>query len=165
MENITCVCEYCKRDFFVKYKCRKRRFCTKSCARSGENNSSWAGDNVGIVQVHTWMEKILGRPDRCSKCDKIGKVDLANRSNLYKRDVNDWDWLCRKCHMKSDGRLERFLSYSNMHNKIPNMKCHQCKKEFTPKSAKRKYCSNSCKTTFYNLNIMDYSKRKTKNDI
>lgn len=160
MKNIFCECENCKKQFTVNFECRKRRFCSKSCASSGENNHSWAGDKVGIVQVHKWIKKILDRPDRCSKCNKIGKVDLANRSNLYKRDVNDWDWLCRKCHMESDGRLDAFLSHSNMHNKLPDIICPQCNNSFAPKLKRRKFCSYSCRTTFYNLNVKDYTKNK-----
>lgn len=158
-----CICLYCKETFHVKFPCRKRRFCSKKCASSGEYSPSWVGDKVGKVQVHTWMKKIMPRPDRCDKCGKRGKVDLANRSNEYKRDKNDWDWLCRKCHMESDGRLEKFLSHSNMHNKLPEKKCLQCGKTFQPWNSKSIYCSMSCRTTYVNLNLKDYSNYPSPN--
>jgi hypothetical protein len=39
----------------------------------------------------------------CQQCRK--PYDLANVSVEYKRDLNDWQWLCRRYHMLSDGRL------------------------------------------------------------
>jgi len=32
--------------------------------------------------------------------------DVANISGKYKRDIKDFEWLCRLCHMTKDGRLE-----------------------------------------------------------
>lgn len=155
------ICPTCLKGFTVKFKCRKTAFCSKSCAHSGDNNPSWKGDKVGKVQVHTWVKKQMPRPDKCDKCGKIGGVDLANRSDTYKRDLDDWDWLCRKCHMESDGRLEKFLSHSNKFNKVPDMNCLKCGNLFTPKSNKRKFCSMSCSASYINLNKRDYSNRKS----
>lgn len=31
--------------------------------------------------------------------------DLANITGNYTRDFSNWKYLCRKCHMKSDGRM------------------------------------------------------------
>jgi hypothetical protein len=62
--------------------------------------------------------------------------------------------------MESDGRLALFLSHSNMNNKLPNIKCKHCQKEFEPKYKKRIFCSMGCRTTFNNLNVRDYNKNK-----
>ena len=37
--------------------------------------------------------------------DKNPPYDLANISQEYRRDVDDFEWLCRSCHMKKDGRI------------------------------------------------------------
>jgi hypothetical protein len=29
----------------------------------------------------------------------------------YKREINDFKWLCRRCHMKDDGRIKNFMKY------------------------------------------------------
>lgn len=163
MAIVNCICETCGQNFDVKWASRKRRFCSKSCAHIGENNPSWKGDNVGVQQVHTWVEKKLGRPDKCSKCNAVGNVDLANISQEYKRDFTDWEWLCRRCHMESDGRLSKFLSHSNMHNLIPEKPCLNCGKEFKPWNNAGLYCSMSCRTTYVNLNKKDYSKYPSPN--
>ena len=66
----------------------------------GSGNSMWKGDKVGITGLHHWVEKQLGgKPEVCSKCGKEGWIDLANIGHTYKRNLKDWIWLCRKCHM------------------------------------------------------------------
>lgn len=158
MPLFDCICENCKKVFQVKYKCRQRRFCSKSCAAIGENNPAWLADNVGIVQVHAWIKKNFQKPDKCEKCGSKTKLDLANKSNLYKRDRSDWDWLCRKCHMESDGRLERFLSHSAK-KRIPNRNCNQCGVEYWPFTRYSLFCSKSCRMRHYNLNIKKYARK------
>ena len=43
----------------------------------------------------------------CLECNKVTPYDLSNISGEYKRDINDFEWLCRKCHMKKDDRFKR----------------------------------------------------------
>jgi len=31
-------------------------------------------------------------------------MDLANKG-IYDRNPDNWEWLCRKCHMTKDGRV------------------------------------------------------------
>ena len=43
-------------------------------------------------------------------CQNHSKVyDLANKG-IYNRNFDNWEWLCRKCHMLSDGRLENLIN-------------------------------------------------------
>ena len=79
-----------------------------SYSKTDERNPSWKGDSVSLYGLHRWVERKIGRPDKCSLCKTVGKVDLANISQEYKRDLSDWEWLCRKCHMTKDGRLKMF---------------------------------------------------------
>jgi|SRR6185503_18005070 len=58
-----------------------------------------------LRSLHTWIKKRLKKPLECYDCNLIKPLDLANISQEYKRDLNDWEWLCRSCHMKKDGRL------------------------------------------------------------
>ena len=76
-----------------------------SIANSGANNGQWKGDNVGYYSLHEWMRRRLPKPSICQRCKQTKPYDLANISNEYKRDANDWWWLCRHCHMEGDGRL------------------------------------------------------------
>lgn len=72
-----------------------------------ENSSQWKGDRVGYTALHNWVRRRLKKPERCSECKVDSKLDLANKSGLYKRILSDWEWLCRKCHMAKDGRMKR----------------------------------------------------------
>jgi hypothetical protein len=79
--------------------------------RIDNNNPNWKGDVVGYSGLHGYIKRKLKKPKICSNCNKIKKLDIANISGEYKRDLNDWKWLCRRCHMVSDGRLEKLKSY------------------------------------------------------
>lgn len=74
----------------------------------GEGNPGWKGDKAKYGSIHDWVKYHMKKPDRCTNCEKIGKVDTANISGKYLRDLSDWEWLCRRCHMSKDGRLQKF---------------------------------------------------------
>jgi len=81
----------------------------KSC-NIGESNGQWKGDKVSYRSLHHWVRYHLMQPETCSKCkEKNDKLDIANISGDYKRDLSDWEWLCRSCHMKKDGRLNQLM--------------------------------------------------------
>lgn len=72
----------------------------------GENNGMWKGDSVGLYALHEWVWRRLPRAKLCQSCKKVPPHDLANISQEYKRDLSDWEWLCRRCHMIKDGRMK-----------------------------------------------------------
>ena len=59
--------------------------------------------------LHDYIKYYKPKPEKCSMCDEVKKLDLANKSQEYKRDLDDWEWLCRRCHMKKDGRLKKLI--------------------------------------------------------
>lgn len=72
-----------------------------------ENNPVWKGDNVTFKSLHQWVRDNKPWTGICNNCNKKSKkLDAANISGKYLRDINDYKWLCRKCHMKEDGRIE-----------------------------------------------------------
>ena len=75
--------------------------------RRNENNPNWKGDKAGYTPIHIWVKARKPKPQICERCSKKGFLDLANISQEYKRDVEDFIWLCRSCHMKEDGRLNK----------------------------------------------------------
>jgi hypothetical protein len=79
--------------------------------KKGKQNPAWKGENVKYGSLHDYIKYYLPKPERCQNCNEIKKLDLANISGKYKRDLMDWEWLCRKCHMIKDGRIEKFISY------------------------------------------------------
>ena len=73
---------------------------------TNEKNPMWKGDRVGYGALHRWIERHKSKPKFCERCKHKPPYDLANISGEYKRDINDFEWLCRKCHMGEDNRLE-----------------------------------------------------------
>lgn len=71
---------------------------------NNEKNLNWKGDNVGSRCLHKWINRHKPKPDLCVRCHQTPPFDLANISGLYKRDVNDFEWLCRRCHVMSENR-------------------------------------------------------------
>ena len=101
-------CKHCSR----LVKTQNSIYCSRSCFKENKNekgNINWKGDNVGYNSLHEWIRNRKQKPEFCEYCAKKQPTDLANISQKYKRDVNDFEWLCRKCHMKKDGRLEIFI--------------------------------------------------------
>ena len=79
-----------------------------SILRMGNKNAMWRGDSVGYSALHGWVKKHLIKSDLCDMCGLVKPYDLSNKG-VYDRDFNNWEWLCRKCHMNSDGRLDKFI--------------------------------------------------------
>lgn len=74
-----------------------------------EKSSQWKKEKPSLRSLHRWVRGRLGVPKKCSSCNKVGPVDLANISQQYQRNLIDWEYLCRSCHMKKDGRLEALI--------------------------------------------------------
>ena len=85
----------------------------------GEKNPMWKGDDVGYGKLHEWIKSRKPKPKLCVRCEKRVAFDLANISGKYKRDVNDFEWLCKKCHMEEDGRLAN-LNHNKKREVIQN---------------------------------------------
>jgi len=68
-----------------------------------ENNYAWKGDAVGYKTLHEWIRKYKPIPQTgCEHCHKNKPLHAANISGEYRRDVNDYIWLCGSCHKKFD---------------------------------------------------------------
>ena len=90
--------------------------------RKDENNPMWKGDGVGYGALHNWVKRNLIKPQVCRDCNQPKPLDLANISGEYKRDLSDWEWLCRSCHMKKDGRLVKFLENGHIATRLKHLK-------------------------------------------
>lgn len=75
----------------------------------GENNPYWKGYDakIHIVALHNYIRNNSTQPEKCQICNDKKPYDLANMTGIYNRDFENWKYLCRSCHMKLDGRLER----------------------------------------------------------
>ena len=97
-------------------------------ANQGENNGLWKGTKVGYNALHSWIKRHKPKSKFCEICNKNKPYDLANISQEYKRDIDDFEWLCRSCHMKRDGRINNL--HKNKKRKIKNglLFCSNCSK-------------------------------------
>lgn len=79
---------------------------------SGDKNYLWKGNDVTYSGLHHWIASRLGKPDKCETCLSSGlrghKIHWANKSQRYKRNVDDWIRLCAKCHNSYDkGKIKQ----------------------------------------------------------
>ena len=110
------LCKECGIEFIAR---KERVYCSKKCYTKtqmnkkppcefrafGKNNPMWKGKKVGLSALHEWVGKYKKKPKLCECCNEKEPMDLANKSGDYNRDLNDWNWLCRSCHMILDGRM------------------------------------------------------------
>ena len=99
-------CRACRGGFHTQ-EFRKRL----SQERMGEGNPAWKGDNVKYGALHEWVNKRKEKPELCEFCNKNKAYDLANRG-VYDRNLDNWWYLCRRCHMLMDGRMKNLRQYS-----------------------------------------------------
>lgn len=95
----------------------------------GENNPKWKGDKVSYDALHDWINRNKPRPLFCEICKAKRSQDCANISGEYKRDINDFEWLCRKCHREFDKPrlLKMFLIKKVKNGLIICSRCNQLK--------------------------------------
>jgi hypothetical protein len=90
----------------------------------GQNHHSWKGNKVTINALHLWLNVNYKKPKRCVKCNKIKKLDWANISGKYTRNIKDYNALCEKCHM--------ILDKQRKPNKKGQFRCCVCKRYKLP---------------------------------
>ena len=75
-----------------------------------EDNPNWKGSQVGYVCLHNWIRRRKPKPNRCQKCGNMREyLELANISGEYRRDINDYEYLCVICHKEKDGVLQKWI--------------------------------------------------------
>lgn len=80
---------------------------------AGAKNYNWKGEDVGYAALHIWVRAKLPKPDFCQHCHEKPPLDLANKGT-YDRNLENWEWLCRSCHMTKDGRMKNLVNQSSM---------------------------------------------------
>ena len=68
-----------------------------------KNHYLYKGDNISYITLHGWVHRHKLDPGLCEHCGvKKVKLQWANKSHEYKRDLDDWVRLCIPCHRKHD---------------------------------------------------------------
>lgn len=108
-------CPVCKKDFISTFRNRPapygkcwKTYCSYRCnalrnGPRGESHPGWKGDQVSYQALHEWVRKNSSIPRDCQKCGCHADVEAANISGQYKRDLSDWVFVCKSCHVVMDG--------------------------------------------------------------
>lgn len=105
------VCIVCNKSFKVhKYRFDIAKTCSYNCRNQlyttlkGDKTNSWKGDGAKYAAVHSWLRTNIEKATKCEWCGIEGKIEWANISHEYKRDLSDWAQLCHKCNLTYDYR-------------------------------------------------------------
>lgn len=79
----------------------------------GEKDPCWKGEETSVNGKHRWIQLHWEKTGICEECGErpISKgrnkyaTHWSNNDHLYKRDREDWQELCPKCHYKKDKEL------------------------------------------------------------
>lgn len=90
--------------------------------RSGASHPNWKGDKITIKSGRSRAARMFPEPHNCQKC---GATDCRiDRHHIDGDTVNNASeniaFLCRRCHMAADGRLEKLkqLAKENQPNAV-----------------------------------------------
>ncbi len=109
-------CKKCKKLHINPFKNKHHSKKTKDIIGKnniGRKNGMWKGDNVGYGKLHAWLIRHNKKPKLCKKCKKNKPLDLANKTGIYDRNIENYEWLCRRCHMLDDGRMNNLKQFKN----------------------------------------------------
>ena len=94
----------------------------------GDNHPNWKGDMVSIPSLHQWMNANFKKPEVCQICNKKKPLDLSN-NGIYDRNIENWEWLCRECHLKKDGRNHKGVK--NSQHKLKPEQIKEIRKKYS----------------------------------
>lgn len=83
------------------------KLCSRECYYAYQPKmleDKFSGTKMTYSGVHEWVKRKLGQPSVCEHCSttEAKAYDWSNISHEYKRDLSDWQRLCRSCHIKYD---------------------------------------------------------------
>ncbi len=74
--------------------------------KTGAENPNWKGNKAKHSGLHCWIREHFTPESKCEICkrDNDGSTlfDWSNKDHKYSRDRNDWQHVCRKCHINYD---------------------------------------------------------------
>jgi hypothetical protein len=74
-----------------------------------ENSHNWKGDKVGYDALHKWVRKNKPKSNICEMCNNFEPKHLSNVTGEYKRDIDDYQWLCISCHRIYDNQISNII--------------------------------------------------------
>lgn len=96
----------------------------------GPAHYAWKGDAARPETKRARAQRKYPIKD-CQECGREATERHHIDDDTGNNDPENIMILCRRCHMKIDGRLEIFLSYRNT-KKVPPLPCDNCKRLAKP---------------------------------
>lgn len=59
-------------------------------------------NEINLKSKHRRMKKLKKDNKLCEICDSMKDLEMSNKDHTYKEDINNWQWLCHKCHIEFD---------------------------------------------------------------
>jgi len=84
------------------YRSKER---TMQLEREAETKRRWKNPEKRrrYHKIHNWIRRRKPKQKYCTICNEYSKrIELANISGEYKKDINDYLWLCVDCHRLFD---------------------------------------------------------------
>lgn len=103
--SIECKRKYCGRRSGLNYKIiaiNRGWFKEGQGWLKGKPHNNLRKERPGYDAIHEWVERWKDDPEKCEKCESIKNLEWSNISGEYKRDLSDWQRLCKKCHHRYD---------------------------------------------------------------
>ena len=66
---------------------------------------NWKENHGKLAYFHQQITEKFGRLSSCENCGKEKNLEWSNKDHKYSEDRNDWQYLCRGCHIRYDFRL------------------------------------------------------------
>lgn len=85
---------YCKKCWKEYKKSHKKQI---KMNRKEYKKKNW-NKYIYLNNLHKWVKKYKPKQRFCSICNQKRKLELSNISGKYKKDINDYWWLCHECH-------------------------------------------------------------------
>ena len=82
----------------------------------GEKSGRWKGEEAGYVAIHTHIRKNKIKPKNCEICGENKILELSNKDHKYRRNIEDYQYLCKKCHAQYD--LKKGFRYNKINRGI-----------------------------------------------
>jgi hypothetical protein len=77
--------------------------------KTSKKYPNFNGTEQEYKALHSWIRRNFVRPAECEHCGTTDakRYDWATIDNRYTKIREDWENLCRSCHIKSDGRINQ----------------------------------------------------------
>ena len=78
-------------------------------AKRGKLNHKWKGDKVGVLALHSWVQRCKGNPTICVDCGTTTKkLAWSNVNHKYRRALDDFVGRCHSCHSIYDRKYNGY---------------------------------------------------------